>query len=126
MASGVPAARLLDEYLLPVLDRIRDGGAGLHVAIYEFCLENRADNTTSLLSAQYERGERILLTLIDYGQRTGEFHSAAPKETAAAILFLMEGLKMCGEVMTITEEMLTGIYHQIKNLLGVSEQEPLC
>jgi hypothetical protein len=34
-------------------------------------------------------------------------------------------VKMCSEVMPITEEMLTGIYHQIKKLLGVSEQEPV-
>lgn len=126
MASGAPALRLLDEYLLPVFDSIRNGSAGLYAAIYEFCLENRESGSPSPMTAQYKRGEQLLLTLINYGQRTGEFHSEAPGETAAAILFLMEGLKMCSEVMPITEEMLTGIYHQIKNLLGVSEQEPLC
>lgn len=124
MASNVSALRLLDEYLLPVFDRIRGGSAGLYAAIYEFCLENRENGSPSLLTAQYERGEQLLLTLINYGRHTGEFHCDAPKETAAAILFLIEGLKMCSEVMPITEEMLTGIYHQIKNLLGVSEQEP--
>ena len=68
-------------------------------------------------------GEKeLLLKLLAYGIQTGEFHLEEPGEAASAVLFMVEGVKMCSEVMPITEEMLTGIYHQIKKLLGVSEQ----
>lgn len=38
----------------------------------------------------------------------------SPKETAAFLLFLMEGVKMCSKVTLITEDMLAGVNHQIK------------
>ncbi len=57
--------------------------------------------------------KQLLLKLLAYGVRTGEFHLEDPGEAASAVLFMVEGVKMCSEVMPITEEMLTGIYHQI-------------
>lgn len=126
MDAGASARVLLEDYLFSQLGNIRDGKPGLYGAIYEFCLESRDTEDSSFLSKQYARGEVVLLALLTYGTKTGEFHPGNPKETAAAILFMIEGMKICREVMPITEEMLTGIYHQIKKLLGVSEQEPIC
>lgn len=126
MDAGASARVLLEDYLFSQLGNIRDRKPGLYGAIYEFCLESRDTEDSSFLSKQYARGEAVLLALLAYGTKTGEFHPGNPKETAAAILFMIEGMKICREVMPITEEMLTGIYHQIKKLLGVSEQEPIC
>lgn len=53
----------------------------------------------------------------------GEFHMSDPRGTVAAILFLAEELKMANEVMEITEQMLTGIYHQIKEMVGMNHEE---
>lgn len=125
METNASAGKLLKDYLLSELGEVQDRKPGLCGAIYEYCLENRNTESASFLSAQYERGKELLLKLLSYGIQTGEFHSKEPGETASAILFMVEGVKMCSEVMPITEEMLTGIYHQIKMLLRVSEQEPV-
>ncbi len=125
METNISAGRLLKDYLLSELGEVQDRKPGLCGAIYEYCLENRETQSPSFMSAQYERGKELLLKLLAYGIRTGEFHLEEPGEAASAVLFMVEGVKMCSEVMPITEEMLTGIYHQIKKLLGVSEQEPV-
>lgn len=52
----------------------------------------------------------------------GEFHKSDPQGTVSAILFLAEGLKMANEVMEITDQMLTGIFNQIKELVGINHE----
>lgn len=118
MAGGQPAAEILRAYLRRERQEAQAGG-GLGLALYEFCLEQKAGAGPRILLEQYRRGEAALLELIRYGQARGEFDLPDPKGAAAAILFLLEGVRMAGEVMPLEPEMWKGIAGQVELLLGV-------
>lgn len=46
-----------------------------------------------------------------------------PQGAADSILLLIEGMKMVNEVMLLKEDQISGIFHQIKEMLGIHESE---
>lgn len=119
MAQGSGAGELLAAYLRHTAAELERGGPNVQRALYEFCLEQRAGAGPQLLAQQYERGEAALLVLVEYGVARGEFRVRDARGTVAAILFLVEGLRMAREVMPLPGETLQGALRQIPRLLGM-------
>lgn len=115
------AAELLNEYLERQKEEICGREPGLGIALYEFCIENRNGIGPVFLEQQFVRGEEYLRLLLEYGEHSGHFRLTSAQETAQAILFLIEGLKMCSEVMEVPEERITHVFHQIRELVGMTD-----
>lgn len=120
MAQGRPATEILRAYLAGEAGQAQRG-AGLELALYEFCLEQKDGVGPAILLEQYRRGEAALLELIRYGGARGEFRVNDPRGAAAAILFLLEGLRMAGQVMPVAPETWRGVCGQVERLLGVTQ-----
>ena len=75
------------------------------------------------ISKQYQKGVEILLSLVEYGISKGEFHLSDPSRVVSTILFLVEGLRMANEVMEITDEILTDVFTQIKEMVGIKDDK---
>ncbi len=118
MAEGGSARLLLRAYFAQE-KRGSEQGGGLENALYEFCMDEKAGEGPRILQAQYRRGEAALQKLVAYGVERGEFWVQEPREAAAAILFLVEGLRMTGQAMPIGRETWEGVFRQIERMLGV-------
>lgn len=118
----LPAAIILNDYLEQLRQDLDRNNPNINIALYEFCTEYRKDIGASLLSAQYQRGEKSLLSLIEYGISRGEFHLSDPRGAVSAILFLAEGMRMANEVMELTDQMITDIFNQIKEMAGLKHE----
>ena len=64
-----------------------------------------------------------MLSLVEYGISKGEFNLSDPAGTVSTILFLVEGLRMANEVMEITDEILAGVFTQIKEMVGIKDDK---
>lgn len=117
MRQKASAAEILDRYLEHVRQDLQKDTPNLNIALYEFCIEHKESIGAQLLAGQYQRGLSILLSLLDYGRGTGEFHAKDPKGAAAAVLFLVEGLRMTNEVMPVAEKTLADVFGQIREIV---------
>lgn len=122
IGQKLPAADIFNGYLNRIRQDLRRDVPNINIALYEFCAENRDGIGAELLSGQYRRGEEMLRSLLEYGISRGEFHAADPKGAASAILFLVEGMRMTNEVMELTEQMVTDIFNQIKEMVGMKHE----
>lgn len=119
MEQEVPAIEILDGYLNHIRQHFDSASPNINRALYEFCLENKDGIGPELLSAQFQRGRARLLSLVEYGISKDEFHLNNPQGAIAAILFLVEGLLMANEVMSIPAETLDAIFSQMKEMMGI-------
>lgn len=120
MELGLPAAEILNGFLEHIRQDLSKSSPQINTALYEFCLEYKEDVGSCLLSAQFQKGRSALTSLIEYGTMRGEFDSKDPQAAASAILFLVEGLRMTNEVMPVSDEILSEVFNQIKQLVGVN------
>lgn len=116
--QGLPATVILEEFLNHTRKELGGVTPDIGLSLYEFCIENRSGCGPTFLAEQYKRGEKLWMSLIQYGVENGEFHVNSPQETVPAILYLLEGIRMANEVMDISEEVLTGIFNQIRKMMG--------
>lgn len=123
MRQDLSATEILEGYLEHIRQDLRKDAPNINMALYEFCVENKNDIGADFFSQQYQRGEAILSALIEHGVAQGTFTVAKPEEAVATILFLVEGLRMASEVMEIPDETLTGIFSQIKEMVGVRNDD---
>lgn len=114
-----PAIEILDGYLDHIRQHFGKAAPNINRALYEFCLENRDGIGPELLSRQFQRGRARLLSLVEYGISKDEFHLKNPQGAVASILFLVEGLLMANEVMSIPAETLNAIFSQMKEMMGI-------
>lgn len=121
--QGRPAGEILDGFLEHTADELRSQEPNLNLALYEFCIENRDGIGPQLLEGQYRKGEDILAALVEYGVSRGELHPPQPRGAVPAVLFLIEGLRMAGEVMPLPRERLDAVFMQIRSILGVQDDE---
>lgn len=121
--QGLSAAEILNGYLQHIRQDLSKDVPNINIALYEFCVENKNGIGAELLSVQYQKGEEILLSLIEYGISKGEFHLSNPERVVSTILFLVEGLRMANEVMEITDKTLTDIFTQIKEMVGIKDDK---
>lgn len=120
MELGLPAAEILNGFLEHIRQDLSKSSPQINIALYEFCLEYKEDVGSCLLSTQFQKGLSALTSLIEYGTTRGEFDSKDPQAAASAILFLVEGLRMTNEVMPVSDEILSEVFNQIKQLMGVN------
>ena len=121
--QDIPAAEILNGYLQHIRQDLKKDVPNINIALYEFCVENKNGIGAEILSRQYQRGAAVLLSLIEYGISKGEFHLSDPAGAVSSILFLVEGLRMINEVMEITDEILTGVFTQIKEMAGIQNDK---
>lgn len=120
---NLSAADILNGYLQHIRQDLNNDAPNINIALYEFCVENKNGIGAELLSKQYRRGAAILLSLVEYGISKGEFNSSDPAGAVSTILFLVEGLRMTNEVMEVPDEILTGVFTQIKEMVGISDDK---
>lgn len=123
MRQDLSAAEILNGYLQHIRQDLNKNVSNINIALYEFCIENKDGIGEELLYKQYRKGEAILLSLVEYGISKGEFHLSDPQGAVSTILFLVEGLRMTNEVMEISDEILTGVFSQIKEMVGLTDEK---
>ena len=77
----------------------------------------------AVLEAFFERTRKLLLRLIEYGCKSGEFAAERSEDTADTILLLFEGLKMTNEVMSLEAPVTDRVFRQVRTMLGAAVPE---
>ncbi len=121
--QDLSATEILNGYLQHIQQDLNKAVPNINIALYEFCVENKNGIGAELLFKQYQKGVEILLSLVEYGISKGEFHLSDPMRVVSTILFLVEGLRMASEAMEITDEILTGVFTQIKEMVGIKDDK---
>lgn len=78
----------------------------LTLAIYEFYFSEPVPKRENLLRKQFETAVLIIEKLITDGVESGEFVCDDPKGAARNIMYVLEGLKISGQTIGLTEEMI--------------------
>lgn len=78
----------------------------LTVAIYEFFFENRVAKKDNLLRKQFDMAVKVIQALIEEGIANGEFYCEDSIRMARNIMFILEGLKISAQTMSISEDMI--------------------
>lgn len=123
MVSGLPACAVLEAFFERTRAGLTAAAPNLNIALYEFCIAHRNDRGPELLQKQYERGRKLLLRLIEYGCKSGEFAAERPEDAADTILLLFEGLKMTNEVMPLEAPVTDRVFRQVRSMLGAAAPE---
>ena len=76
----------------------------LTVAKYEYAFFNRENGVTIRARKKFETAALILEKLLERGNMSGEFLCENPREEASSIMFCLEGMKICGRTMGISEK----------------------
>lgn len=116
------ALEVLNDFLSHMAQDLRKDSVNINIALYEFCIDNKMGIGKEIITNQYKQGEATLVSLIEYGISRGEFQTEDPKAVSATILFLMEGLRMCGEVLDIPNQIIDGVFQQIREMVGIKNE----
>ena len=76
------------------------------MATYEYFSEYKAPKKQSPLKKQFDIAVRIVERLIETGVNNGEFNCVDALGTARNMMYVIEGIKVSGRTMGITEEMV--------------------
>ncbi len=92
----------------------------LSVAIYEYSFSKGKGNRENKIYSQYEQGRIFLERLLSAGVSAGEFCVTDATEAAKHILYLLEGMKILSQNVTIREEEVDAeLVRILKELLPV-------
>lgn len=78
----------------------------LTMAIYEYYFTEPVPKKENVLRRQFEAAVRVIEKLIADGVESGEFSCEDPKGAARNIMYVLEGLKISGQTIGVTEEMV--------------------
>lgn len=116
MEKGVPAIQMMEYYLEQVQFGIAEGTGGLSLATYEF-MRNK-QGTDNFLDARYALAVNMMKSLLQYGQRRGEFKPCNIQTEAEHLVIFLEGLQTASAVIPFPAEVisrqLNGILERMK------------
>ena len=78
----------------------------LTVAIYEFFFENKVPKKENTVRQTFETAVKVLAELIDMGVNNGELYCEDSVGAARNIMFVLEGLKISAQTMSISEDIV--------------------
>ena len=117
MANDLPATHLLETFLDNEKDHLLQKESNLTAATYEFYFKHKHELQKNWLQDQFNRAETVMTLLLQYGVEKGEFYLHNSNVMTKHILFLMEGLRISGEVMELDEIMINEQLHMVRNQL---------
>lgn len=117
MRKGVPATKILKDFLKDQKREIFNKEESLKVAIFEFFTIYKDDFKEDIMRQQFESAVKIVSGLIRYGINKGEFKTVDKKVIARNIIFLIEGIRISSEVMDIKEDLIDEQFNCIKDML---------
>ena len=88
-------------------------------AVYEYYFENQPPKKDNFLKKQFDSAVKIIEKLIEIGVDNGEFYCEDCAGTARNIMFVLEGLKISAQTITITPETVDREIIYILKSLGV-------
>ena len=100
------AADILTLFLKEQKKELLQQKDSLTVAVYEYFFANGSADKNNMLRRQFDAGVRVLEKLIETGRAGGEFYCEDPKEAAANIMYVLEGMKVNAKTFGITEKMV--------------------
>lgn len=124
--ENLSAIMTLEHYLEHFETETLSKEPDLSSAVYEFCIEHKETVGKLFLNQQFQRGRKIWIDLITAGNKSGEFNVTDPEAASSAILFLMEGVKMCHWVMNVDKNTVKNISEQIRIMLGKERSDNIC
>lgn len=98
------ASDILTVFLKEQKKEILSKDKTLTIAIYEFYFGNRVPKRENRLRKQFESGVKVLTALIQTGVESGEFQCENPKAKARNIMYVLEGLRVAGNVFGVSED----------------------
>ena len=78
----------------------------LSVATYEYFESHKVSGVDNPLKKSFDTAVRIVEKLIENGVENGEFYCENPTGCARNMMYVIEGLKISGKTMGVTEEMI--------------------
>ena len=78
----------------------------LSVATYEYFESHKVSGADNPLKKSFDTAVRIVEKLIENGVENGEFYCENPTGCARNMMYVIEGLKISGKTMGVTEEMI--------------------
>ena len=88
-------------------------------AVYEFYFENQPSKRDNVLKKQFDSAVKIIEKLIETGVENGEFYCEDCAGTARNIMFVLEGLKISAQTISITAAAVDREIMYILKSLGV-------
>jgi AcrR family transcriptional regulator len=94
----------------------------LTLAIYEYYFTEPVPKKDNVLRKQFDAAVRIIEKLIADGVESGEFVCDDPRGAARNIMYVLEGLKITGQTIGVTEEMINHeILYVMRGLVAEDE-----
>ena len=117
IGQGQSAVTILNDILEVYRREMLDSRSSLSLAIYEyFSLPDLADRENALY-AQYQLSADAWKKLIRYGIGRQEFQEVDIDAVFHLILFSYQGVRMYSRLMSVDEEIPSGIIREIKKIL---------
>lgn len=104
IAMGLSPRKLLEGFFQLQKNDIMNNKNRIEVAVYEFSVTY--PDQRDYLNGRFRAAVRSFAKLIDYGQKKGEFQEGDAMLMAEHIVIFLEGLKLSGKIIDITEEFL--------------------
>lgn len=114
--KGMPAIRILDEFLERYQSEMLDRKNSLGLAIYEYYSGLPMSKDNPLLK-QYNHSQSMLGNLIQYGINTGEFNNIKISAVINLLLFSYQGVRLLGDMMPIEKSVPEEIIGEIRNMI---------
>ena len=88
------------------------------IAAYEYLFSQEEDSRKNIFLNQFKKGRMVLTRILEEGIANGEFYCEDPKQTAANIMYALEGMKICSRTMGLSENKVDReLLHVISGLL---------
>ena len=122
VSDNMTSADILALFLKEQKKELLRKKGNLTMAIYEYYFAEQVPKKDNVLRRQFDGAVRIIEKLIAGGTESGEFVCDDPRGAARNIMYVLEGLKITGQTIGVTEEMIN---HEILYIMQglVAEDE---
>lgn len=106
VSDNMTSADILALFLKEQKKELLRKKGNLTMAIYEYYFAQQVPKKDNVLRRQFDAAVRIIEKLIADGTESGEFVCDDPRGAARNIMYVLEGLKITGQTIGVTEEMI--------------------
>ncbi|MEK5028852.1 TetR/AcrR family transcriptional regulator [Paenibacillus sp. FSL M7-1046] len=117
MGAGEPYREIMELFLSGQKAELRQINNSMMTAAYEFFLSHKSNSDREFLQQQYIQSAAFLSRLIQYGNERKETEVASPDTVANQLLIFLEGLRVLGLSVDLTDEFLEEQFKWFQNNL---------
>lgn len=118
--NGIPAIHMMGYFLEQIRIGIATGAGGLSLATYEFMRNRQGIN--DFIDARYDLAVNMMKSMLQYGQKRGEFKPFNIQTEAEHLVIFLDGLQTASAVVPFSEEVISRQLNGILERLKTEEQ----